>query len=187
MRRITSALVLALAAVPFALQACSTVPKGDEQKQVLNAETQAAELRAKSKDPSLSRFFDSSYAYAVFPDVGKGALIFGGAYGRGQVYRGGAMIGYCDISQGSVGAAIGGQTFDELVFFKDKAAFDAFADGSFTFAAQATAVAINAGAGAANDYRDGVAVFVLPRSGLMVEAAIGGQQLNYRPVSATQP
>ena len=31
-------------------------------------------------------FFSNSYAYAVFPTVGSGALGVGGAYGKGRVY-----------------------------------------------------------------------------------------------------
>lgn len=32
-------------------------------------------------------FFDKSYGYAVFPTVGKGGLIVGGAHGSGHVYE----------------------------------------------------------------------------------------------------
>ena len=32
------------------------------------------------------------------------SLIVGGAYGRGQVFeKGGRLVGYCDVSQGSIG------------------------------------------------------------------------------------
>ena len=42
------------------------------------------------KSEAVTPFFKNAYGYAVFPTVGKGALIVGGAYGTGQVYRGGA-------------------------------------------------------------------------------------------------
>jgi hypothetical protein len=38
-------------------------------------------------------FFSKSYAYAVFPTVGSGALGVGGAYGKGRVYVHGVHSG----------------------------------------------------------------------------------------------
>jgi hypothetical protein len=38
-------------------------------------------------------FLKSAYGYAVFPTVGKGGIGIGGAYGKGQVYRGGRVTG----------------------------------------------------------------------------------------------
>ena len=31
-------------------------------------------------------YFDNSYGYAVFPTIGKGGFIIGGAHGKGRVY-----------------------------------------------------------------------------------------------------
>ena len=38
-------------------------------------------------------FFSKSYAYAVFPTVGKGGLGIGGAYGKGRVYEKNKFVG----------------------------------------------------------------------------------------------
>ncbi len=49
------------------------------------AETSEADetiARFKKEDSSLQAFFDKAYAYVVFPNVGKGAVVVGGAYGR---------------------------------------------------------------------------------------------------------
>ena len=54
-------------------------------------------------------------------------------------------------------------------------------DGSFEFAAQASAVAAQSGAGANAKYEGGVAVFTLGETGLMAEASIGGQKFDYLP------
>jgi hypothetical protein len=53
------------------------------------------------------------------------------------------------------------------------------------FAASASAVALKAGAAASAKYEDGVAVFTKPRGGLMVEAAIGGQEFGFVPAGGT--
>ena len=38
-------------------------------------------------------FFDNSYGYAVFPTIGKGGLVVGGAHGNGRVYEQGKYVG----------------------------------------------------------------------------------------------
>src|SRR5688572_5804196 len=58
-------------------------------------------------------FFGRSYGYAVFPTVGKGGLVVGGAFGRGQVYRGGAQVAEVSLTQVSVGFQLGGQAYSE--------------------------------------------------------------------------
>ena len=65
--------------------------------------------------------------------------------------------------------------------FESKAALDQFKAGAFTFSRQVSAVAIQAGAADAARYRNGVAVFIDPKGGLMGEASIGGQQFVYEP------
>jgi lipid-binding SYLF domain-containing protein len=160
---------------------CATAPERPEGKATLSAQVNEAIAIFKAKDPSIERFFNDSAGYAVLPKIGKGALIVGGAYGQGEVYRNGSLIGYCSVSQATIGASIGGETFREIIFFRTNADMDAFLTGEFTFAAQATAVAMDAGAAAKADYHDGLAVFVMTDQGLMVDASIGGQKFKYLP------
>ncbi len=109
----------------------------------------------------------------------EGAVGVGGAYGKGEVIQGGNIIGYADVSQANIGVQLGGQSFAELVAFQNKGAFDQFRNGQTTFDARASAVAAASGSAAAADYQRGVAVFTNTESGLMVQAAIGGQNLRY--------
>ena len=146
-------------------------------------------------------FFDKSYGYAVFPTIGKAAVGIGGAHGKGKVYVGGKYVGDTSMTQVTVGFQAGGQAYSEIIFFQDKAAFDAFTSGNFEFGAQASAVALTAGASAqagttgttagasttkkdattAANYSNGVAVFTVAKGGLMYEASIGGQKFKYTP------
>jgi hypothetical protein len=50
-------------------------------------------------------------------------------------------------------------------------------------AAQASAVAVTAGASADAKYADGIAVFTLSKAGAMAEASIGGQKFTYTPLT----
>ncbi|MFN0007892.1 MAG: YSC84-related protein [Planctomycetota bacterium] len=128
----------------------------------------------------MTEVFNDSHGSAVFPKIGKGAVGIGGAYGKGVLFQGGHIVGYCDVSQASIGLALGGQTYTEIICFQDQKAFDRFKSGKFTFDAQATAVALHSGAGANAKYADGVAVFTMDEKGLMFEAAIGGQKFDYQ-------
>lgn len=150
-----------------------------------------------------SKFFKGAYGYAVFPTIGKGGVGIGGAYGKGRVYERGKHVGNTSMTQLSVGFQLGGQAYSQVIFFKDKRAFEEFTSGNFEFGAQASAVAITAGASASattggstagasggkhdaktvGEYQKGMAVFVVAKGGLMYEASIGGQKFSYEPVS----
>jgi len=95
------------------------------------------------------------------------------------LYEGGSVVGYCDLTQASIGFQLGGQAYSEIIFFKDKASLGDLKRGNMEFAAQASAVAVTADASSNADFDNGVAVFTLAGQGLMYEASIGGQQFSY--------
>lgn len=177
MKSLAIAAVLAFASViPCA---CSTAPKTSEGKADLRREADAALAKAKRHDNGLAQTLQSCHAYAVFPEVGKGGAGVGGAYGKGVVYQNGKPIGYCDLSQATVGLQLGAQTYTEIICFEDQRALQRFMDDDLAFDAQATAVAIEAGTGVNARYRDGVAVFTTDEKGLMAEASLGGQRFTF--------
>ena len=153
-------------------------PGKAEQERKAAEETIAA---FKKKDPGMKRFFDNAYGYAVYPTIGAGAFIVGGAHGSGLVYERGKIIGRSKLTQGSVGLQAGGQIYSEIVFFKDKEALDGLKSRNLKFAGQASAMVVTGGASADADYSEGVAVFTMGKGGLMLQASIGGQQLTFEP------
>jgi lipid-binding SYLF domain-containing protein len=165
------------------LAGCTTVPQTYEAKAVQSAQITETIAVFKEKDPEIQRFFDSSYGYAVLPKVAKGAFWLGGAYGKGQVYEKGKMVGFCDMKQATLGLSFGGEYFREIIFFRDKVDLDKFRSEEYTFSAQATGVAATAGAAAKADYKAGMVVFITTDKGLMVDASLGGQKFTYVPLS----
>ena len=145
------------------------------QKDVSDKSAEAIK-ELKATNNKINKYFSSAYGYAMFPSIGKGGLGVGGAAGNGTIYRGGAIVGDCKMSQVTVGFQAGGQAYSELIFFEDKAAFDRFTGDKFEFAAQATAVAVTAGASFDVDYRNGILIFTHAKGGLMYEASVGGQK-----------
>jgi len=146
-----------------------------------------------------SDFFRTAYGYAVFPTIVKGALVVGGARGKGRVYARGQYVGNSTMTQASVGLQIGGAGYSEIVFFRDEPAFANFTRGNFEFSADAQAVVITAAAGAQGSttgasagasattqhaanvgaYNNGMATFVLPKGGLLAGISLGGQKFTY--------
>ena len=155
------------------------------------------------KAPACQPYFKKAYGYAMFPNIGEGAFGIGAAHGDGQVYRGGKVTGYTSMTQVSIGFQLGGQAYSQIIFFKDKRAYDDFTSGNFEFDASASAVVVTVGAQASAgttgntagasvgpstgkqysaDYRKGTAIFVHTKGGLMYEAAVAGQKFSFKPI-----
>lgn len=132
------------------------------------------------QDPGLKSFFDKAYAYVIFPSIGKGAAIVGGAGGKGTLFRNDTPLGEAKMTQVSVGFQWGGQAYSEVIFFENEVSFNRFTESRYEFAAQVSAVAATAGASANVAYEDGVAVFTVVKGGLMYEASVGGQKFKYK-------
>jgi lipid-binding SYLF domain-containing protein len=180
--RFSKALVLAAGiAIPPFTAGCSTAPSSEQGKEHIREDAEASLEQAKKSDSTLAKLLSDAAGYAVFPTVGKGAIGVGGAYGKGVLYERGSFVGYCDLSQASIGFQLGGQAYTEIIAFETTDAVQEFKNGDYSFNAQATAVALKSGAGANAKYKDGVAVFTVDEAGLMYEASIGGQRFSYLP------
>jgi lipid-binding SYLF domain-containing protein len=183
--KLIAVLVLSLLAIPVSAEDDS-------------AYTQA--LKNFRDQPATAEFFANSVGYALFPTIGKGGIGIGGAFGKGRAYRNGAHVGNVKMAQISIGLQLGGQAFSEIIFFKNADAFEGFTNGDFEFGADASAVALTAGAQAsattkgltasagtsaentedsAADWFRGLAVFTIAKGGLMYQATIGGQGFDY--------
>ncbi|MBY0396215.1 MAG: hypothetical protein K2X91_07065 [Thermoleophilia bacterium] len=185
-RRAASQAVLTLSALVLAAAGigCSTYREsgGDPStdSHYVNAADSTAS-RFKLNDPTLSRFFTDSHAYAVFPKITKGGAGIGAAHGEGGVvYEKGLHVGFAEVTQVTVGAQLGGQSFSQIVFFQNSSAFNDFKNNRTKFSGNASAVLAKSGSAGAADYSEGVAVFAMPISGAMLEASIGGQEFKYR-------
>jgi lipid-binding SYLF domain-containing protein len=174
--------ILALVALTVAsLSACSSAPTTKEAQGEVVRDGTTALRDWRQLDPGVEALATKSYGYALFPEITKGGLVFGGAHGRGVVYERGQHIGFADLTEGSFGLQMGGQTYSELIAFENKAALDRFKQNQLKFGANASAVIVKTGIATNVRFVDGVAVVIRPITGAMAEAAVGGQQLKYLP------
>ena len=159
----------------------SAVPAFAEDND-LTAEADKAIKAFKDADSGMTNLFASSAGFAVFPSVGKGGLFFGAEHGNGVVYEKGIAVGEATLTEINVGPQVGGEVFYEVIFFETAEALANFKQSNFEISAKVNAVAAAEGASLTAKYRDGVTVFTLPKSGLMVQATIGGQKFKYKPL-----
>ncbi len=167
-----------------------TAPNADDlatkAEQAIQAFTRA--------NPELTNFFNRSVGFAVFPSVGKGGFIFGGEHGKGLVYEKGKPIGQATLTGINLGAQVGGQSFSAVIFFETAEALANFKQNRarcissrrninvrHEMSTELGAVAFSAGVSKDARYQDGVALFSLPRTGLMVQATVGSQNLEFKP------
>jgi lipid-binding SYLF domain-containing protein len=156
--------------------------KSEAKAQTLQQEATAAMSDLRQTDPSIEDMLNRAHGYAIFPSVGKGGFIVGGAHGKGILYERGRAVGLVELNQASVGFLAGGQTFRELIVFLTPEALEKFRSGQFALGADIGAVALKTGAAASAEAKNGMAVFVKPIGGAMFEASVAGQKFNYKPM-----
>lgn len=149
------------------------------KKNKIIADSNIAKAEFIEKDALMKELFEKAYGYVIFPNVGKGGFGIGGAAGNGTVYERYKVVGMAKLTQVSIGFQAGAQVYREVIFFESKKDLDRFKESRFEFSAQASAVAVTAGASANVKYTDGVMVFTMLKGGLMYEAAVGGQKFKF--------
>jgi lipid-binding SYLF domain-containing protein len=174
-------------AVPFALVlvalGCGGGPETRQEQEAAVSQARATIQTMTARDPSLQQVLDRAYGYVVFPQVGEGGFIVGGARGtNGVVFERGRPVGFATLSNISVGAQAGGQSFSEIVVFQTPEAFQRLREGRFDLTAGVEATLLSAGAAAQTDFSEGTAVFVLPEGGLMAGVSVAGQQITFEPM-----
>ena len=176
-----SKLVL-FAAAALAFAGCATKPATIPDQYSLQSRANATLGEMRSKDPRIDQVLGDAYAYAVFPDIGKaGAVGVGGAFGRGILYEHGHQTGFVKLEQASAGAELGGQTYAELLVLRNQDEVNKLESGELDLNANASAVLVKSGAALSTDSIRGAMVFIMPRGGAMVEAAVAGQRIEFEP------
>ncbi len=151
-----------------------------EDQRIINDAQKAKTMLIKT-NAGIDGYFKNASGYAIFPNVGKGGLLVGGASGNGAVYEHGVLIGMADLKKLNVGLQAGGQAITEVIFFETEAALQEFKSGNYEFSAELSAVALESGKALNANYNDGVVVYAMPKAGLMADASIGGQKFTFHP------
>jgi lipid-binding SYLF domain-containing protein len=161
------------------------------------------------KQGLVDEYFEKSYGWAAFPKVGKFAFLVGVGGAGGEVFvkkDGGEAekVGKATLALASGGWSLGLTVFSEIIFFENKEAYDLFTNGNFEFQAGAKVHVLNAavdsaarttgssetaavageGGSAKNfGYHGGMATFVLPKMGAMIDVSAEGQKFFFEPTA----
>ena len=128
----TTASIVLFAAGCATFAGCATAPSTRAERQSLRESAEATLGEMIARDPAIHDVTRWAPAYAVFPAIGKGGVLIGGAYGRGILYEAGVATGYVSLEQASLGAQLGGQSFSELLVLRTADDVDALKAGRYT-------------------------------------------------------
>jgi lipid-binding SYLF domain-containing protein len=117
----------------------------------------------------------------VLPGVIKAGLLAGGEYGEGALRVGGKTASYYDLTAGSVGFQIGGDTKDIIIMFMTDAALKQFQTSKgWEVGVDGNVALVNIGGGERIDFtklNDPIVAFVFDVKSLMADVSLKGAKL----------
>jgi len=148
----------------------------------LRDEAERALRNLRSSDSAMTKFFETSAAYAVFPGVRQSGAGLGGEPAPGILYEKGKPVGEAALTERRPEPQESATAFHEVIFFETAEALENFKAGTFVVSTEIGAVAAAEGACLTANYRMGVLVVVVPKNGLMAPITLGEQKFSYKPL-----
>ncbi|TRO67583.1 lipid-binding SYLF domain-containing protein [Christiangramia sabulilitoris] len=150
-----------------------------DKKQQLIRDAKDSKQAFIKNSSNLKELFDKAVGYVIFPNVGKGAYILGGAAGNGVLFENGKVEGFAELRQLDIGLQIGGQAYRQAILFQTQSELDNFKKGNYSLSGNASAVIIEKGKAKNVEFNNGRAIVTMPKAGAMVEVSVGGQKFEY--------
>jgi len=120
-------------------------------------------------------------AVLVFPNIVKAGLVFGAAYGEGELKRGAKIDGYYNSFTGSWGLQAGAQSYGYAVFLMSKKAESYISRSSgWEIGVGPTVVVVNEGVAknlSSSTMKDDAYAFIFDQQGLMIGISIEGTKI----------
>ena len=178
-RGIALALALTTAAVTPALlpQIAQAATKAD-----LNNDSEAALNQLYAANPTAKAIGAKAKAILIFPSIVKAGLVFGGAYGEGELMSHGAVEHYYNSFSGSWGLQAGAQSYGYVVFLmSDKAVKYIHDSAGWEIGVGPTVVVVNEGVArnlSTSTLKDDAYAFIFDQKGLMAGVSIEGTKIS---------
>lgn len=165
------------------LVACSSKTLSPTQIEDIDFSKTQTAIERFQEQPTLQRFFNEAYGFAIYPSAIRGGTGIGWTYGNGWVYKNQSdellLAGKTITNQLNVGAQLGVQVYSLIIFFRDEKTYERFTRGSFEFAGQAYASALAWGGAKTPAYNSTVASFTQLKGGLLLEASVGAHRYDF--------
>jgi lipid-binding SYLF domain-containing protein len=175
-RSIVSGGIALAAAGPLAVTAAHAASRAE-----LTAAGQRALEKLEANEPRSRRFAREARAVLVFPSILKAGFVFGGETGNGVLLEHGRAAGFYNLSGGSWGLQIGGQTFGFALFFMTESALKYLEKSAgFSVGTGPSIVVVKTGAGAevnSTTITQDVYAFPFNQKGLMADLTLQGSKI----------
>ncbi len=175
-----AALALAFSGAAIAT-GCATTPGAPQTRSDLDASSAQALNALIRGNAAASAISKEARAVLVFPSIVKAGLVFGGAYGEGELRRGNTVVDYYNSFTGSWGLQAGAQSYGYAVFLMNEEAV-AYLDESdgWEIGVGPTVVVVNAGVAenlSTSTLQDDAYAFIFDQKGLMAGVSIEGTKV----------
>lgn len=148
----------------------------------LDRDSEQALQKLYSTNPSAALLGKHARAILVFPNIVKAGLVFGGAYGEGELRRGDKVEGYYNSVTGSWGLQAGAQSYGYVVFLMSKRAEQYIhRTQGWEIGSGPTVVVVNEGVAknlSTSTLKDDAYAFIFDQQGLMAGINIEGSKIS---------
>ncbi|MCL6220524.1 lipid-binding SYLF domain-containing protein [Zunongwangia pacifica] len=151
----------------------------EKQKDLIDDAT-ASKAAFIKEEPEMALLFEKAAGYVIFPNVGEGAYILGGAAGNGVLFENGRVVGFSELRQVDIGLQIGGQAYRQAILFQTESELAKFKEGNYKLSGKASAVILKEGKAKSINFKEGRAIVTMPKAGAMVDISVGGQKFEYK-------
>lgn len=132
-------------------------------------------------NPLAEKISRSAKAVLVFPNIVKAGLIFGGAYGEGELLENGEVMDYYNSVSGSWGLQAGAQSYGYVVFLMTNKAIETLRETKgWEIGVGPTVVVVNAGVAknlSTSTLQDDAYAFIFNQQGLMAGLSLEGTKV----------
>jgi lipid-binding SYLF domain-containing protein len=174
--------------IPLTLAACALAgalassPASAETRADINSQSDSALRDLYATNPGALALSRRAKAILIFPSIVKAGLVFGAAYGEGELQENNRVEGYFNSFSGSWGLQAGAQSFSYAVFLMDQKALDSIhRTEGWEVGVGPTVVVLNQGAEAAvssTTLDSDAYAFVFNQAGLMAGVTIEGSKIS---------
>jgi lipid-binding SYLF domain-containing protein len=176
------ALFLTTALATTALVMTNSAPAYAATEADLNQDSDQALAALYKLHPFAEKLSHSAKAILIFPSVVKAGLIFGGAYGEGELKKGSQVTGYYNSVTGSWGLQAGAQSYSYVVFLMtDKAARYIHKSHGWEIGVGPTVVIVDEGKAknlSTSTLKDDAYAFIYGQQGLMAGISLEGTKIS---------
>ena len=148
----------------------------------LNHDSDEAVHHLTSTNPTARDVAKQAKAILIFPNIVKAGLIFGGAYGEGELKQGSKIDGYYNSITASWGLQAGAQSYGYIVFLMNQKALDYIHQShGWEIGVGPTVVVVNEGVAknlSTTTMKDDAYAFIFDQQGLMASLSLEGTKIS---------